>query len=82
MMAPRRLGSSSGLRSKMGSSSSTSTCSTSSYSFLTRIQNPETADFDIICYHLSFQGAHDLSFQGAHMCICDAKDCKTGRWTI
>ena len=74
MMAPRPLGSSSGLRSKMGSSSSKSTSSTSSYNFLTRIQNPETADFDIICYH--------LSFQGAHMCICDAKDCKTGRWTI
>ena len=23
-----------------------------------------------------------LAFRGAHMRICDAKDCKTGRWTI
>ena len=23
-----------------------------------------------------------LAFGGAHMRICDAKDCKSGRWTI
>ena len=79
----RRFGPS-GLRSKMASSSSTSTSTTSS-------AVPSKTSMRAITFWPGFRTqkrlilvsfVNHLAFRGAHMRICDAKDCKTGRWTI
>ena len=37
---------------------------------------PTTVDFDITVF------VNHFDFRGVHMHICNAKACKTGRWTI
>ena len=66
----QRLGLSS-IRSKMATSWSTSTSSLFSTSGLRTQKRLILISF-----------VNHLAFRGAHIRICDAKGCKTGRWTI